>query len=77
MKVFAVMTVARQIEGEYVFIKTEKGFAASEKADALMTQLKSQYTTPDGKAAAVNLKTPHGDIPCHCAIGVFELEIEE
>ena len=74
--IFLVLTVARQIDGEYIFIKTERGFKTQEKADELMQTLKSQYTTSDGKAAPVTLMTPHGEVPCHCEIGVFEVKIE-
>lgn len=71
MKVHAVLSVARQIDGEYVFIKTEKAFKAQALAEAYVQQLKTKF------AEAVVLNTPHGDVPCRCEIGVFELEVEE
>jgi len=71
MKVFAVLTVARQIDGEYIFVKTEKGFKELVLAEAHIQTLKKQFTE------AVVLNTPHGDVPCRCEVGIFELEVEE
>jgi hypothetical protein len=76
-KVFAVITVARQIEGEYVFIKTEKAFATAAKADAYMRELKTQYTTPEGKSNPVSVTTQFGQAICMCEVGAFEMTIEE
>lgn len=73
---FLVLTVARQIDGEYIFIKTEKAYREASMANDLMQRLKLNYTK-DGKAIAVNLMTPHGEVPCHCEIGVFEVKIEK
>lgn len=75
-KVFAVITVARQIEGEYVFIKTEKAFKQAGKADELVKKLKQQYVTPEGKVIPQNISTPQGAAECACEVGAFELEIE-
>ena len=41
MKVFAVITVARQVDGEYIFIKTEKAFKSAQKADECLKKIKS------------------------------------
>jgi hypothetical protein len=74
--VFAVITVARQVEGEYIFIKTEKAFSSAKKADSLLQSLKSQYST-DGKVNIVNIATPQGDAECFCEVGAFEIELED
>lgn len=76
-KIFAVITVARQVEGEYVFIKTERAFKSAQKADALLKALKGQYATPDGKWKPQQVSTPQGDAVCMCEAGVFELEVDE
>lgn len=76
-KAFAVITVARQVEGEYVFIRTEAAFKSAQKADALLRVLKSQYTTPDGKWKPQQVSTPNGDAVCMCEVGVFEIEVDE
>ncbi|MHA1948730.1 MAG: hypothetical protein ACW99G_03190 [Candidatus Thorarchaeota archaeon] len=75
-KIFAVITVARQIEGEYVFIKTEKAFTSASSADTLLKNLKAQYVTQDGKSKPQTITTSQGVADCHCEVGAFELEIE-
>jgi len=76
-KLFAVITVARQVEGEYVFIKTEKAFKSARKADEFLKALKAQYVTPEGKWKPQQISTPHGDVVCMCEAGVFEIETDE
>lgn len=75
-KVYAVITVARQVEGEYVFIRTEKAFKSAAKADGLLKVLKNQYTTPDGKWRPQQVSTPQGEAVCMCEVGVFEIEVD-
>jgi hypothetical protein len=76
-KLFAVVTVARQVEGEYVFVKTERAFKSAQKADALLKGLKTQYVTPDGKWKPQQVSTPQGDAVCMCEAGVFEIEVDD
>ena len=70
------MTVARQIHGEYVFIRSNKAFHTEVEANDLLYVLKAQYAK-DGKAVPITLTTEHGEVPCHCEIGVFEVDLEE
>jgi glyoxylate utilization-related uncharacterized protein len=77
MKLYAVITVARQIDGEYVFIKTEKAFSSAEKADKLLKSLKKQYVTEEGKWKPQLVATQNGEATCQCEVGIFELEVEE
>lgn len=77
MKIYAVITVARQVEGEYVFIKTEKAFKSAQQADSLLKTLKSQYVTEDGKWKPQMVSTAQGDAMCQCEVGVFELEVAD
>jgi len=76
-KIFCVITVARQIAGEYVAIKTEKAFSQASQADALLKELKATYVTPEGKIRPIKVSTPQGDLECFCEVGAFELEIVE
>lgn len=76
-KLFAVVTVARQVEGEYVFVKTERAFKSAQKADALLKGLKLQYVTPDGRWKPQQVSTPQGDAVCMCEAGVFEIEVDD
>jgi glyoxylate utilization-related uncharacterized protein len=75
-KIYAVITVARQVEGEYVFIKTEKAFKSAQKADVLLKTLKDQYVTQDGKWKPQIISTGQGDATCQCEVGVFEIEVD-
>ncbi len=75
MKIYVVFSVARMIDGEYVFVKVEQAFEDQEKANELMHVLKAQYVK-DGKFAPITLKTEHGEVACHCEIGATEVELE-
>jgi hypothetical protein len=77
MKVYAVITVARQVDGEYVFIKTEKAFSSAQKADDYLKKIKSNTVTPDGKWKPQKIETQNGEAICQCEVGVFELELED
>lgn len=77
MKVFVIATVARQISGEYVFVKVEKGFTQASKADQYKAELKKQYVNLDGTVKPVSLAAEQGTVECICEIGAFEVEIEE
>jgi len=68
-KVFAIISVARQTEGEYVVIKVEKAFTKASKADAYAKKLATTYTE--------TIQTASGPVPCVCERGVFEMDVEE
>ena len=65
--VFVVLSIARQIDGEYIFVKSEKAFRTPQKANELLQILKGQYTK-DGQLLPVNLMTPHGEVQCHYCV---------
>ena len=69
MKVFAIISVARQVDGEYVVIKAEKAFKKASKADEYAKGLAKRYTEA--------ISTPSGPIACVCERGVFELDVDE
>jgi len=69
MKVFAVVSVARQVDGEYVAVKPEKAFVQASKADEYAKGLSKKY--------AESVTTPVGVIQCICERGVIELDVEE
>lgn len=75
--IYAVITVARQIDGEYVFIKTESAFTSAEKADTLLKKLKKNYVTEEGKWKPQLISTSNGEATCQCEAGIFEIELEE
>ena len=69
MKVFAIISVARQVDGEYVVVKAEKAFKKASKADEVAKSLAKKYTE--------SIPTPSGPIACVCERGVFEMEVDE
>ena len=77
MKVYAIITVARQVDGEYVFIKTEKAFRSVEKADKYLKQIKSTLVDQNGKWKPQLISTPSGEAVSQSEVGIFELDIEE
>jgi len=68
MKIFAIVSVARQVDGEMCVIKMEKAFQQASKADDYANSLSKRYTE--------SISTPHGPIACVCERGVFEIELE-
>jgi len=77
MKVFVVITISRQIEGEYVFIKTEKAFTRASKAEELAKKLKSNFVDSEGKIKPVRIATSDGEAVCMGEIGIFDVELED
>ena len=76
MLVYAVITVARQVQGEMIFIKTEKAFKQAGKADELVKKLNADFRAGD-KYKPMNFHTEFGDVECFCTAGGFDLEVEE
>lgn len=69
MKVYAIVTIARQVDGEYCLVKVEKAFTKAARADEEAKKLARNY--------AETISTPNGMIPCVCERGVFEIEVDE
>ena len=69
MKIFNVITIARQVDGEYVFVKVEKSFLDQKRASDDANGLARKY--------AETINTSTGQIQCVCERGVFESETEE
>ena len=76
MDIYCVLSIARQIDGEYILVKTEKAFKTPERAEAFLNELKDQYVK-DGKMLPVTYATPHGDVVCRCELGVFQTVVED
>ena len=68
MKIFAIISVARQVQGEYVVVKVEKAFMQAGKADEYAKGLSRRY--------AESINTPEGPMPCVCERGVFEIDVD-
>lgn len=69
MKVYAIVTVARQVNGEYCVVKIEKAYTNMKKAEEESKNLARKY--------AETITTPGGVIQCVCERGVFEINVEE
>lgn len=71
------MTIARQVDGEYVFVRSEKAFRSAGKADKLIQKLKDEFTDKDGKSKPIKLITEQGEAVCVCEVGAFEVEVQD
>jgi hypothetical protein len=70
MKIFAVISVARQVDGEYCLVKVDKAFKSSSLAENFVKDLSKKY--------AETVVTPNGiSIECVCERGIFEIDVEE
>lgn len=69
MTVFAIVSIARQVDGEYCLVKIEKGYKDKSKADEESKKLARQY--------AETIQTPSGPLNCVCERGVFEIDVIE
>jgi hypothetical protein len=74
MNVFVVVTVARQVEGDYIAIKFEKAFSQASKADTYMAQNQKVWTENLMIDDAMGHKV---SMDCLCERGVHQLEVEE
>lgn len=74
-KMWVVTVVARQIEGEYVFVTQKNVFYHMSNAEALAKALKKQFANPDGQPIVQNITTEHGNAECACDVGIFEVTI--
>lgn len=69
MKIYLILSVARQVDGEYCMVKAEKAFRDSTKANSFVESLSKRY--------AESIQTPSGLIECVCERGVFEVDVED
>jgi hypothetical protein len=69
MTVFAVVTVATEIEGRFTAVRFEKAFTSARKAELYVKDL--------AKTWRENVPMPQGNIDCMCERGVHELQVDE
>ena len=77
MTINVVLTVARQIYGEMMFITPEKAFVNKGEAEALVAELNQKYKEPDGKIKPKSIQAEGTTFECACTASSFELELEE
>lgn len=75
-KVFAVFSVARQINGDVIFIRPEKAFKKASKADKYYSELHSQLSEEDGSYKPVTINSESGPISCMIELSKFVIEVE-
>jgi hypothetical protein len=76
MTLFVVITLAHQVEGEIILIKTEKAFTKAGKADELVKKLNNDFRDGD-KFKTMKMTTEYGEIDCKCTAGAFDIELED
>ncbi len=69
MKAYAIISIARQVDGEYCIVKVDGAYKERNRAQSLAEGLAKRY--------AETIQTASGPIQCVCERGVFELDIEE
>ena len=69
MKVFCVVTVGRQVDGDMITVRFEKCFSRASKAD--------EYAKALGKVTTETITTATGPTPFVCERGVHEMDVEE
>lgn len=68
MKAFLAITVARQIEGDMIWVKVEKAHTKASEIDKYVKEKTSQYLE--------TMNTEFGPIECQCTRSSMEVEIE-
>lgn len=68
MKAFLVITVARQIEGDMIWVKVEKASYKASMIDDFVKNKANQYLEA--------MDTEFGSIQCQCTRSVMEIDIE-
>ena len=73
-RIFVVLSLARQIDGEFVLNRVESAFKEPKEAEDFAKQLNDKFC-PLGKFNPQKLKTEHGDIDCYIIAAAHETEL--
>jgi hypothetical protein len=68
MKAFIAITVARQVEGDMIFIKVEKAHTKATAIDAFVAKHAKQFVE--------TMTTEFGPMECQCTRSSMEIDIE-
>lgn len=74
---YVVISVARQIQGEYVFVVTEYLTNNLSKAQQKLNDLKMKYVDLNGQPKPQEITTPQGSAQCMCEAGIHIIELQE
>jgi hypothetical protein len=69
MKAFLGITVARQVEGDMIWVKVEKAHTKASVIDAYVEQHEKQFVE--------TMSTEFGPMECQCTRSSMEIDIEE
>jgi|LakMenEpi03Aug12_release.lakeMendotaPanAssembly.Ray.scaffolds.fasta_scaffold00614_85 hypothetical protein len=70
MKAYIIVNVARQINGEFIFVRMEKAFKDDTVAKNYLNSVESNYKDL--------VQNSNGfSVECMCSRGFFEVEVEE
>lgn len=70
MRIFTIVNVARQINGEFVFVKIEKAFKDSKKAEEYLNSI-------ENPRREIIQNSTGFSVECMCSYGIFDVEIED
>ena len=69
MKVFAILDVARQINGDMVFVKIEKAYSSITKAQEYLK-------TVEGNTTELVQNSSGFSVECSCLKSLYEIDVE-
>jgi hypothetical protein len=69
MKVFAIMNVARQLNGDMVFVKIEKAFISGSKAQEYLKTVETNTTELIQNSSGFSVE-------CNCLRSLYEIDVE-
>lgn len=70
MKVFAIVDVARQINGDMVFVKIEKAYTNISKAQEYLKTVEEKTTELIQNSSGFSVE-------CSCLKSLYEIDVEE
>ena len=76
--IYVVMSIARQINGEFFLTRSEKAFVDMNKAEKLKEKLDKECVNADGKSNSFIYKIENNqEINCNKTIAIFEVLLDE
>ena len=70
MKTFIIVNVARQINGEFIFVRVEKAFKDLKKAEDYLNSVEKNYKDVVQNSSGFSVE-------CMSSRGIFDVEIED
>jgi len=70
MKIFAIVNVARQINGDMVFVKIEKAYKNANKAEEFLGQVPQKSNELIENSSGFSLE-------CSCLRSLYEIDVED